>query len=66
MLLELSCDAFKSYGEIRKNIVFHEGLNAVVGGKRGANSIGKSTFLMLIDFAFGGDDYIVDNITDIK
>lgn len=66
MLLELSCDAFKSYEEIRKNIVFHEGLNAVVGGKRGANSIGKSTFLMLIDFAFGGDDYIVDNITDIK
>ncbi|PHM52188.1 hypothetical protein [Xenorhabdus hominickii] len=33
-------------------------MNAVLGPKNGANSIGKSSVLMLIDFVFGGDDFI--------
>lgn len=66
MLIEVSSDAFKSHGGIREKIKFHPGLNAVVGGKRGANSIGKSTFLMILDYVFGGENYTVESINDIK
>lgn len=66
MLIEVSSDAFKSHGRIREKIKFHPGLNAVVGGKRGANSIGKSTFLMILDYVFGGENYTVESINDIK
>lgn len=58
MLMEVSCDRFVSYGQTRQPIVFHKGLNAVVGTESGTNSVGKSTFLMILDFVFGGDDYI--------
>lgn len=40
---------------------FHSGLNAVVGDEIASNSIGKSTMLMIIDFVFGGEDYIKKN-----
>lgn len=30
----------------------------MLGTKDGKNSIGKSSFLMVLDFVFGGDDYI--------
>lgn len=66
MLVEVSSDAFKSYGKTREKIKFHSGLNAVVGGRRGANSIGKSTFLMILDFVFGGENYTVESVNDIK
>jgi uncharacterized protein YydD (DUF2326 family) len=40
-----------------------------LGSSDAKNSIGKSTFLMIIDFVFGGDDYLnketknsVDNV----
>lgn len=56
MLLELLCDKFRV-----KKIEFHEGLNALIGDDLAANSIGKSTLLMAIDFAFGGDTYIEKN-----
>ena len=58
MLMEVSCDRFESNGQVRAPIVFHKGLNAVVGTESGTNSVGKSTFLMVLDFVFGGDDYI--------
>lgn len=58
MLKEIQCDEFKSNDAIRPVIVFHSGLNAVVGNESGTNSVGKSTFLMILDFVFGGDDYI--------
>lgn len=45
-------------GHVREPIIFHNGLNVVLGGKSGTNSIGKSTFLMILDFVFGGEDYI--------
>lgn len=58
MLREIQSDAFKSHGEIRPPIVFSDGLNVVKGPDDFDNSIGKSTFLMIVDFAFGGNDYV--------
>lgn len=57
MLTEIQCDEFKSNGVPRNSIFFHKGLNAVVGNESGTNSVGKSTFLMILDFVFGGTDY---------
>lgn len=59
MLVEIRSSAFKEFGRIRPPVRFHEGLNVILGTKTGANSIGKSTFLMILDFVFGGDDYAV-------
>lgn len=59
MLKEIYSTAFKTYNnEIRESIKFNPGLNVVLGTKDGKNSIGKSSFLMVLDFVFGGDDYI--------
>ena len=65
MLVEIMCDEFKDHGQPRGRIPFHTGLNTVLGSNLGSNSIGKSTFLMIIDFAFGGDDY-VEKLTDVQ
>lgn len=64
MLCEIYCEKFH-----QKKITFHEGLNTILGDKKGSNSIGKSTLLMIIDFVFGGKDYITKSIdvqTNIK
>lgn len=58
MLIEIQCDKFIKHGEIRKPIQFHAGLNTVIGDDNGSNSVGKSTFLMILDFVFGGKDYV--------
>lgn len=58
MLVEVQCDKFVEHGKIREPIRFHKGLNAVLGDDNGSNSIGKSTFLMILDFVFGGVDYV--------
>ena len=58
MLVEVRCDKFVSNGKTREPIRFHAGLNAVLGDDNGSNSIGKSTFLMILDFVFGGSDYV--------
>mgnify|MGYP001099662199 CR=1 FL=1 len=58
MLKEIQSDAFKSHGKVRPPITFENGLNIVKGPDNFENSIGKSTFLMIIDFAFGGNDYV--------
>ena len=59
MLIEIYCEKFKTYNNApRGRITFKEGLNVVEGDDFGSNSIGKSTFLMCIDFAFGGNDYV--------
>ncbi|MCL2555415.1 MAG: DUF2326 domain-containing protein [Firmicutes bacterium] len=60
LLLEIQCDKFKSKGSPRGAIKFHEGLNVVQGHSTGDNSIGKSTFLLIVDFVFGGNDYVKD------
>ncbi len=62
MLKMISCDKFIEHGKIREPIVFHHGLNAILGTDEGNNSIGKSTFLMILDFIFGGDDYMTKSI----
>ena len=64
MLYEIWSDKFRTggtEGEIRPPIRFHAGLNAVLGTQTRSNSIGKSTFLMVIDFVFGGSDYLESN-----
>lgn len=59
MLVRLKCTEFR-YGDKKQRpvITFTSGLNAIVGHKGSSGSVGKSTFLMVVDFAFGGDDYI--------
>jgi hypothetical protein len=64
MLKEISCDKFIEKGMIRKPIQLHPGLNTVIGHRDAANSIGKSTFLLIIDFIFAGSDY-VNKATDV-
>ncbi|CVK21336.1 DUF2326 domain-containing protein [Sporomusa sphaeroides] len=56
MLKQIICDKF-----VQKEIILDDGLNAVVGDDIASNSIGKSTLLMIIDFLFGGEDYIKKN-----
>jgi uncharacterized protein YydD (DUF2326 family) len=58
MLAEISCELFKIGEQKRPPIRFHKGLNIILGGEAGANSIGKSTMLLIIDFAFGGEAYV--------
>lgn len=53
MLKQIKCSLFTE-----QTITFHKGLNTIVGDDNAANSIGKSTALMIIDFVFGGSDYI--------
>ena len=65
MLVEIMCEEFKDHGTPRGRIQLHSGLNTVMGSSSGSNSIGKSTFLMIIDFVFGGDDY-VEKLTDVQ
>ncbi|MDD4145442.1 MAG: DUF2326 domain-containing protein [Prolixibacteraceae bacterium] len=57
MLTEISCELFKIGEKRREPVRFYKGLNIILGGKTGVNSIGKSTMLLVIDFAFGGDSY---------
>ena len=60
MLTEIFCEAFGS----EKRILFSSGLN-VIQGVRG-NSIGKSSALKIIDYAFGGKYYAESNDDIIK
>ena len=62
MLYEIYCEKF-----YQKQIIFNSGLNVVLGTNMGDNSIGKSTFLLIVDYVFGGSIYaetkdIIDNI----
>lgn len=52
MLLEICCDQFS-----QKKIRFNAGLSVVLGSNTGDNSIGKTTFLLIVDFVFGGNTY---------
>lgn len=67
MLKSLECGQL-----INEKLFFNKGLNVLLGPDDGANSIGKSSVLMLIDFAFGGDDFcsvcsdVIENIGEIK
>ena len=66
MLIEISCSKFKTKKHPTEYIYFHPGLNVVLGNKNGANSIGKSTMLLIIDFVFGGSSYLKsDAVTEL-
>ncbi|MBT0622729.1 DUF2326 domain-containing protein [Pseudomonas fluorescens] len=54
MLKSIACEKL-----IQSSIYFKSGLNSVIGADDAHNSIGKSSVLMLIDFAFGGSDFPV-------
>ena len=58
MLIEMSSPVFKEKGKERPPIRFKEGLNVVLGKEDGENSIGKSSAMLAIDFAFGGNTYL--------
>lgn len=70
MLYEISCDKFAERvdGKLvqRAPIRFGEGLNTILGDKKAQNSIGKSTFLLIIDFCFGGEDYVDSKVNNAK
>ncbi|MDQ1925160.1 hypothetical protein, partial [Massilia pseudoviolaceinigra] len=53
MLTEIRSKTFRD-GPLK----FSAGLNVVIGDKKATNSIGKSTVLMLVDFAFGGSAFL--------
>ena len=56
MLVEVRADVFRK-GPVR----FQEGLNVVLGDENATNSIGKSSLLMVVDFAFGGSSLLDHN-----
>ena len=56
MLIEIRADVFRK-GPVK----FQEGLNVVLGDENATNSIGKSSLLMIIDFAFGGGSLLEYN-----
>ena len=65
MLIELSCEKFVDDGAVRAPVKFGSGLNVVLGDEKATNSIGKSTFLLVLDFVFGGNDY-VERAEDVR
>lgn len=58
MLTRLWSPQFKNKGETRPIIEFHPGLNIVEVADGAQNSIGKSTLLQIIDFVYGGRDFL--------
>ncbi|MGL5015831.1 MAG: DUF2326 domain-containing protein [Bacteroidales bacterium] len=62
MLKEIICNRFK-----QPRVQVNDGLNIVLGDSNASNSIGKSSFLMIVDFIYGGETYaksidIIDNV----
>lgn len=54
MLKTIRCDAFVSD---LQTLTIKPGLNTIQGSSLGSNAIGKSTFLWIVDFVFGGQRY---------
>ena len=57
MLIELFCEKFGSCNSKANPIRFGENLNVIRGGEEGDNSVGKSTFMQILDFTFGGEAF---------
>ena len=62
MLTQIQCDKF---AEEFRTVDFHPGLNTVLGSIGGSNALGKSTFLWIIDYMYGGEGYCLPS-SDIK
>ncbi len=56
MLKLIHCEKFRI-----TPVKLSRGLNVVVGDNVATNSIGKSTFLMIVDFAMGGNSFLERN-----
>lgn len=61
MLKEIRCAHFS-----HQVVSFHPGLNVILGDDDAKNSIGKSTMLMVIDFALGGSTFLKDEAGAIR
>lgn len=61
MLRKISCDLFNE-----RDIFFEYGLNVILGDNDAKNSIGKSTALMVVDFAMGGNSLLKDKAGVIR
>ncbi|MFH0722141.1 chromosome partitioning protein ParA, partial [Citrobacter braakii] len=61
MLIKIICPLL-NHGEIS----FNNGLNVILGDDNAKNSIGKSSALMVIDFAMGGRSLLDDKAGVIK
>ncbi|SEG48742.1 DUF2326 domain-containing protein [Billgrantia desiderata] len=61
MLKQIKCDLFN-----QQQIDFVAGLNVVLGDDEAKNSIGKSSALLVVDFAMGGSSLLLDKAGVIK
>ena len=52
----VSVDMFRLY-DLQGN-KFQDWYQIVIGDENESNSVGKSTFLMILDFVFSGKDYV--------
>lgn len=57
MLTEIWSSLFKQGDKPREPVTFTSGLNIILGTTGAKNSIGKSTLLHMINFAFGGQSW---------
>lgn len=62
MLKEIWSERFKNHDSPEKAVQLKSGLNVVIGitetGNESGNSLGKSTFLHIIDFILGGESFL--------
>lgn len=58
MLLRVWSPVFRHGRKPRPVITMHAGVNIVEGAGEAQNSIGKSTLLQIIDFIYGGKDFL--------
>ena len=54
MLIRIKCDAFAKDIQV---LDIKPGLNTILGSSDGSNAIGKTTFLWILDFIYGGQRY---------
>lgn len=66
MLIEIQSNVFKIGETVRDSVTFHTGLNSIIAYTQGNNSVGKTSLLLAIDFAFGGETYYSDEAKIIK
>lgn len=61
MLSEIYVKEFAEHVGDERHVKFTPGLNVVLGGEHAENSIGKSTLLLIVDYAFGGEQFAKSN-----